>query len=206
MRCAICGGEIDDKNGKCLKCGECWGGGNRGVARKISEIGDSVQNEPAPSSFFDPFISLIKAVFFAVDNAVVDFAGKVNSLLKTKTTKRQNRLLAYGTIIAFFALLIVVSLVCCNACSSDGLCGRWSAADSSGLLTVEFTESGEINMYVVSGDDEKLYRSGQYSIDGELLTIHYNDGEFITLTYSVNNDSAVFTLISTGQEQVYNRK
>lgn len=206
MRCAICGGEIDSKTRKCLKCGECWGGGNRGVAQDISRIDDSPKNEPAPSSFFDPYIDRVKTALSTADTAVTGCVGKLATLFNRKTTERQNRLLAYGTIIAILAVLIIVPLVCCNACTVDGLCGRWSAADSNGSLTVEFTDSGEINMYVLSGDEEKLYRSGTYSLDGEFLNIHYDDGEFITMTCSVNRDAAVFTLLATGQEQVYIRK
>lgn len=206
MRCALCGGEIDSKTKQCLKCGECWGGGNRGIAQDISRVDTTPIEEPEQPSFLDICAIRLKNALSPIDKALVGCAGKAAALFNKKTTAHQNRLLAYGSLLVVLALVIIIPIVCCAACSSDDICGRWVCADSTGSVSIEFSDGGEITMYVLSSGEEKVYRSGTYSTDGELLEIRYDDGEVITLTYSINKDTAVFTLISTGQSQTYIRK
>lgn len=205
MRCALCGGEIDAQTKQCVKCGECWGGGNRGVAQEVSKDLYEPYIPPEPS-FTEKCISAVKAALAPADKILASSAGKAAELLKIKTTARQNKTIAYSFILAVLAVIILVPTICCTACSESGLHGRWTAADSSGSVQMEFTKDGEVIMYILSGEVEKPYRSGTYTVDGNMLEIHYDDGESITLTYSVSKDTAVFTLLSTGESQTYNRK
>lgn len=206
MRCALCGGEIDSKTKQCLKCGECWGGGNRGIAQDISRVDDAPVEEFEQPSLAEVCLQYVKGLLTPVDKALVGCAGKAAALFNKKTTAHQNRLLAYGSVLVILALIIIIPTVCCAACTSQEICGRWVSADSGGSVSIEFSEHGDITMYVLSNGEEKVYRSGTYSTDGELLEIHYDDGEVITLTYSIDKDTAVFTLLSTGQSQTYIRK
>lgn len=205
MRCALCGGEIDSKTKQCVKCGECWGGGNRSVAQEVSRDIEEPYNPPAPT-FTERCASSVKKVISSVDKLLVVCAGKAASIFKKKTTVHQNRTLAYSFLLAVLAVIIIIPTVCCTACSESGLYGKWVAVDSSGSVSMEFSKDGTVTMYVLSGEEEKVYRSGTYSIDGDLLNIRYDDGESITLTYSVNKETVVFTLLSTGQSQTYERK
>lgn len=205
MRCALCGGEIDTRTKQCVKCGECWGGGNRGVAQEVSKEPSEPYIPPEPS-FVEKCTSAVKSALAPADKFLVNCAGKAAGLLKKQTTIHQNRTIAYCFILVVLAVIILVPAICCTACSESDLYGKWTAADSDGSVIMEFSKDGEVTMYVLSGDSEKAYRSGTYSVNGSLLEIHYSDGESITLTYSLNRSTAVFTLLSTGESQTYVRK
>ncbi len=206
MRCAICGGEIDSRTKQCTRCGECWGGGNRGIAREVSGDADYYAAPPPPPTFTEKAISFIQGVFKKADSFLTGCAGKAASLFGRTTTRRQNRIIVCCFILLLLTAVITVSVICSSSCSEPEICGVWISEDSDGSVSVELTADGGINILVLSQGSEKVYRSGQYFISGDLMEIHYDDGEVITLLFSVDRDTAVFTLLSNGQSQRYSRK
>lgn len=206
MRCAICGGEIDSETKRCTGCGECWGGGNRGVAQEASRETDLYYREIAPPSFTERCISAVGNALRSADRFASESVGKAASAVGLKTDSRQNRFIAYGTVLLIIALAVVLPIVFVSSCAEQGIEGTWVNAGSAGNVSMEFSSDGEVTMYVLSGDTQKVYRSGAYSVEGSLLKINYNDGESVTLTYRIEKDTAVFTLLSTGESQTYKRK
>ncbi len=206
MRCALCGGEIDSRTKKCSVCGECWGGGNRGIAQEVSREIDTSDESFREPSFLSRCADNIGKALSAVDKAIVRSTGKAASSLKLKTTARQNRTVAYGIILFLIAAVIIVSAVSCALNRRHELCGTWVSSESGGSVAIEFSPDGEVSLLIISGETEKVYRHGTYTADGDLLKLHYDDGESITFTFSIDGNSAVFTLLSTGESQTYQRK
>lgn len=205
MRCALCGGEIDSRTKQCTKCGECWGGGNRGIAREVSRETSAYPSTITPSRRFQCSDNIQKAVS-AVDRAFVRSVGKIASSLKIKTSVQQNRAIAYGVLFFIISVILIVSVVSCTACRKHEICGTWIPEDSEGSVAIELSADGEAKLLIISDGTERVYRKGLYSVSGDLLELCYDDGERITLTFTIDGDNAVFTLLSTGESQTYKRK
>ncbi len=206
MRCALCGGEIDSISKKCLKCGECWGGGNRGVASEALRDIPPEQLQSFAPSFTDKIRDSVCKLFRSFDNVLISFTEKAANALKIKTTHKQNRSIAYALLIFLLTAALIIPFIFTSACFEPDICGKWISEDSNGNVIIEFESDGQITMFVASDGTEKAYRCGSYTLDGSLLKISYDDGETITMTFSIEKDTAVFTLLSNGQSQTYKRK
>ena len=225
MRCAVCGGEIDNETKRCKHCGECWGGGNYSVAQSLMREDEEeyiapdsrvVKRESGLTTFLSSCACTVKNAYFALDDALSPAADRIVDIVRSrqpvmsrasqKENPRRDRAFVYLSVLLIIAVILLSVIGISSSCTAKNtIKGRWSLAGSEeqSRVVMEFSSGSRVKMYIGAEDDRHLYKEGNYVFRDDMLKIDYSDGSELILEVEMTGDTAIFSDPVTGKQQTY---
>lgn len=225
MRCAACGGEIDNETMRCKRCGECWGGGNYSVAQSLMRDNEddyippesrTLHRESKLRDFFCACAETLKTAYFAIDDALSPPADRLIEFFRSRQpvmnrasereSPRRDRAIVYVSVLLIIAILLLSVFGISSSCAArSSIKGRWSLAGSEeqSRVVMEFSSGNRVKMYIGAENDRHLYKEGSYVFKDDVLKIDYSDGDGMILEVEISGDTAVFRNPATGRQQTY---